>query len=400
MLKPWHLDLSLDKQTRRNIHQQLLEQLVQLIDAGHWMADSPLPSTRDIAAQLQINRKTVARVYEELAALGKIYTQPKRGTFVASQAQHKPAQTLTQVPVSAVSALEQQVSQQIQSAILPHTRRAALHFHKLQSAAYDYRGLLALHQLIALMLAHDKRTLVSPEQLVCTNAHNTQAILLALLKQREGMVLLDTDLPAQLAFQLQEQGIATLTLPPLPDSNPEHRDVLLSEQIEKFCINYPVSSFWRVHVPTQHPPHRRESQRLGKHMAKSQQPTLHLIARKIADYGLLLLDDHRQHSLATLQQPSLTTQLPEQSVFIGNLYGMHCEMFNVYFLSLPAQLQQSLVSTLQRLQPDAHLLNMLAHVELMRCGDYKKLKNRLLNTIEAFAAENPSNAQPQKLVTG
>ncbi len=48
-------------------------------------------------------------------------------------------------------------------------------------------------------------------------------------------------------------------------------------------------------------------------------------------------------------------------------------------MSLPTRIQQDLHDMLVMLQPDAELLNMLAHVELIRSGDYKKLKNRLLN---------------------
>ena len=47
-----------------------------------------MPGTRELAAQLQINRKTVVLAYDELIAQGWLTTEPRRGTFVSAKLPH------------------------------------------------------------------------------------------------------------------------------------------------------------------------------------------------------------------------------------------------------------------------------------------------------------------------
>ena len=130
MLRPWHYSLVLDKESPRSIHQQLTDHFRTMIEGGSWLGGSALPSSRDIAQRLGINRKTVSRVYEELSALGLIYTQPKRGTFVAetvlanaagqAATHHSTASPLTQADNTLYS-----IHQLIQKLCIHHIRRVA-----------------------------------------------------------------------------------------------------------------------------------------------------------------------------------------------------------------------------------------------------------------------------------
>ncbi len=75
--------IRLSKGSRTPIYSQLTTQLLELIRNGQLAAGHKLPSTREFAKQLQIHRKTIVRVYEDLLAQGWLESHTGSGTFVA-----------------------------------------------------------------------------------------------------------------------------------------------------------------------------------------------------------------------------------------------------------------------------------------------------------------------------
>lgn len=73
----------LDQTDRRPIYEQIVERLSELMINGVLEENTPLPSVRNMAAELSINPNTVQRAYNELDRLGFTYTVKGRGTFVA-----------------------------------------------------------------------------------------------------------------------------------------------------------------------------------------------------------------------------------------------------------------------------------------------------------------------------
>ncbi len=67
------------------VYQQLIDQVKLAIAAGRLRAGDQLPTVRDLAAQLRINRNTVSRVYSELEREGVLYTRVGHGTFISEQ---------------------------------------------------------------------------------------------------------------------------------------------------------------------------------------------------------------------------------------------------------------------------------------------------------------------------
>ena len=77
------MDLNLNRQSQLPIHVQLKAQLVHLIHAGHLAAGVQLPTVRQLAGFLRINRNTVSKVFAELGREGYLSCEPGRGTFVS-----------------------------------------------------------------------------------------------------------------------------------------------------------------------------------------------------------------------------------------------------------------------------------------------------------------------------
>lgn len=77
------MELRLNRKSQFPIHLQLKAQLAHLIQAGQLAPGTQLPTVRQLAGFLRINRNTVARVFAELEREGYLSCEPGRGSFVS-----------------------------------------------------------------------------------------------------------------------------------------------------------------------------------------------------------------------------------------------------------------------------------------------------------------------------
>lgn len=77
------MHLRLNRKSPLPIHIQLKAQLAHLIQAGEWLPGRRLPTVRQLAGSLRINRNTASRVFAELAREGHLSCERGRGTFVS-----------------------------------------------------------------------------------------------------------------------------------------------------------------------------------------------------------------------------------------------------------------------------------------------------------------------------
>lgn len=74
----------LDQTNPLPLYEQIARQVKQRILAGEWVAGTPLPSIRKLAADLVTSVITTKRAYEELESEGLIVTRPGVGSVVAA----------------------------------------------------------------------------------------------------------------------------------------------------------------------------------------------------------------------------------------------------------------------------------------------------------------------------
>ncbi|WP_342536413.1 PLP-dependent aminotransferase family protein [Sporosarcina sp. FSL K6-3508] len=72
----------LDRSIKKPMYRQLAEQIENGIISGDLSQDQPLPSERELAKKLQINRSTVVTAYDELEAIGLIVRKKGSGTYI------------------------------------------------------------------------------------------------------------------------------------------------------------------------------------------------------------------------------------------------------------------------------------------------------------------------------
>ena len=77
------MDLRLDPASAVPIYAQIVEQFRSLVASRALRAGDRLPSVRDLAAELRVNRNTASKAYQTLEADGLIETRHGHGCFVA-----------------------------------------------------------------------------------------------------------------------------------------------------------------------------------------------------------------------------------------------------------------------------------------------------------------------------
>lgn len=76
--------IKINSETERAIYLQLADEILVLIKHGQLLTGQKLPSTRDVATLLNINRITVSKAFDELQMQGWLESSVGRGTFVSS----------------------------------------------------------------------------------------------------------------------------------------------------------------------------------------------------------------------------------------------------------------------------------------------------------------------------
>lgn len=76
--------ISVDMRSRKQLYEQLTDNIKDLILSGELKPDDKLPSVRNLARELGINPNTIQKAYSELERCGVIMTLPGRGSIVLS----------------------------------------------------------------------------------------------------------------------------------------------------------------------------------------------------------------------------------------------------------------------------------------------------------------------------
>jgi DNA-binding transcriptional regulator YhcF (GntR family) len=78
------MDFKLNRKNHLPVHTQLKAQLTYLIQSGQLSAGTQLPTVRQLAGFLRVNRNTVAKVFADMQREGFLSCEPGRGTFVSA----------------------------------------------------------------------------------------------------------------------------------------------------------------------------------------------------------------------------------------------------------------------------------------------------------------------------
>jgi GntR family transcriptional regulator len=87
--------IEIDLESDVPIYAQIMDRIRALVREGDLSTNSPLPSVRQLAADLEINPNTVARAYSLLEREGLVTTARRRGTLIAPAARNVAHKTVS-----------------------------------------------------------------------------------------------------------------------------------------------------------------------------------------------------------------------------------------------------------------------------------------------------------------
>ena len=81
--------VNLDPDDGRPLYLQIMDDVRRAIVVGSLRPEDPLPSVRELAAELVVNPRTVSQAYNELEREGIVYVRRGQGTFVSALVQDR-----------------------------------------------------------------------------------------------------------------------------------------------------------------------------------------------------------------------------------------------------------------------------------------------------------------------
>ena len=84
-------DIVVETNAPEPVYEQIVRQIHDGVNSGRLKPGTPLPTVRQLAGDLALNRNTVARAYKMLEDQGVILTAGRKGTFVRQGATNEVA---------------------------------------------------------------------------------------------------------------------------------------------------------------------------------------------------------------------------------------------------------------------------------------------------------------------
>lgn len=89
------MEIVVNTAAAESVYEQIVRQIHEAVKTGALKPDTPLPTVRQLAGDLMVNRNTVARAYRILEDQGIILTAGRKGTFVRQNARQVVAHVAT-----------------------------------------------------------------------------------------------------------------------------------------------------------------------------------------------------------------------------------------------------------------------------------------------------------------
>jgi GntR family transcriptional regulator/MocR family aminotransferase len=211
MLRPWDLQIVLERDLAMPAYLQIAHALIDAIRRGRLASGSALPGTRDLAARVGVNRKTIQQSYDELVAQGWLTTEATRGTFVSAALPLVPEALAEHLPAARQAAFALRRAAPDLPVFLPPPglltfddgapdtrlmpaelvarayRRALLHGSRQNRLGYgDPRGSQVLREAVAEMLRADRGLDCTADNICITRGSQMGIFLSARLLTQSG----------------------------------------------------------------------------------------------------------------------------------------------------------------------------------------------------------------------
>ena len=338
MLRPWSLEIQLDKKSNTALYLQIADAIINAIKSGKLSSGNALPGSRQLAVLLHVNRNTVIEALDVLTAEGWLITMDRKGTFVADV-----------LPESGLEKKQQQKANTTEEEIKPHlvfddglpdSRLAPMtdlarayreifnRKSRWQIMGYSNEfGNTEFRKAIAQMLNFKRGMNISLDQ-ICITRGSQMAMYLAAhsLFSKGDFVIIENPgyQPAWKAFE--NAGAALLPVSITPDG-------LNLEEVEEYLKKY--NAIKAIYVTPHH--------QFPTTVTMSLKKRLKLIELS-NKYGFTIIEDDYDHEFHFGQRPILPISSYESAqnfIYIGTLSKIVAPALRIgYLVSTPERIEK------------------------------------------------------------
>ena len=382
MLRPWKLEVMIERDSTIAIHAQIANKIIDEIQQGRFETGMALPGTRELAIKLAVNRKTVVQAYEELIAQGWLTTQSKRGTFVSSRTlsvnhNPKPIKKLdfgfknkTIIESKAISSKKTESdfinfsdgladSRLIPLEVLSRAMRHAL-ISTIRTNKHSYhepKGALILRQAILHMLNMGRGLHADVENICIVRGQQMGFFLIGRVLVRQNDVIVMEKLCDQLASDAFKSCGATIIS---IDQNEQGMDL---DALEALCKTTKIRAVYaspHYQIPTT--------------VSMSMQNRRRLLT--LADeYDFLIIEDDHDFEFHFSKKPVMplaSLDKPNRVIYVGSLSNVLAPSFRLGFVVASREIIKHFSNEIMMIDRQGNTMTELAVAELLHMGEINR----------------------------
>jgi len=355
MLRPLYVTLGdrIDPALSTPIYLQVISAIVRDIERGRLAPGTFLPGSRQLAAELNLNRKTIVLAYEELIAQGWLQSAGTRGTMVATSFPDPVSRTKAQAQPRTIPAEPQYRilppparplalpdgdgikldegapdGRLFPTEVLAQAYRSALHRSSTDNHLQyrDPLGTQPLRTAIAEMLRHQRGLAISAEEICITRGSQNGLFLTAQALIRPGDAVIVEALtyePAVAAFRMLGAKIVPV---PLTDGTID------IDAVEQACRQHKVRAIFLT-------PHHQFPTTVQL------RPDRRLALLNLAkQFGFAIIEDDYDHEFHFASQPLLpmAAYAPDHVIYLGSLSKLLIPALRVGYVAAPVPMIRAL----------------------------------------------------------
>jgi GntR family transcriptional regulator / MocR family aminotransferase len=393
VLRPWKISLAERVDRRRSIpvYQQIVQALIHDIQRGRLMPGTFLPSSRELATTLGVNRKTIVIAYDDLIAQGWLASDGTRGTIVSSSLPElapRPAPILQPDAGPEASAPEFKIRpaadplpafvESTQLTFDDGAPDARLFSPDVLSRAYrtalrqavrgnllgygDPRGSPILRATIANMLMTHRGLVANADNICITRGSQMAIFLAARILVRPGETVLVEGLSYAPAWQAFRAAGAMVVGAKLDDNGLDVTDV------ERLCRKHKVRALYLT-------PHHQ----FPTTVSLTPQRRLRLLDLA-SQFGFAIIEDDYDHEFHFEQQPLLpiASYAPRRTVYIGSMSKLLLPGLRIGYVAAAPDVIRMMANETVIVDRQGNAPTELAVAELIESGELHRHSRKAL----------------------
>lgn len=377
------IDASLDTP----LYLQIIHALIHEIQRGRLLPGAALPSSRDLATTLGVNRKTIVQAYEDLIAQGWLRSSGTRGTIVSTSlpavelrraqrgrlgtSKHPAAEyEFNRAPAARVLTPQwikidegSPDGRLLPPDVLTRSYRTAINraWSENRLLYGDPRGSLLLREALANMLRTERGVMAGANNICITRGSQMGLYVVARALVRPGDVVLVEALTYQPAITLFRECGATV-LPVALD----HEGVSV-EDVERLCRSHRVRAIFLT-------PHHQFPTTVAL------QPDRRLRILELArQFAFAVIEDDYDHEFHFDFQPLLpmASYAPERVIYIGSLSKLLLPALRIGYVVAPAEVIDSVAQQVMMLDGMGNVMTEDTAAELITTGEVRRRSRKV-----------------------